>query len=72
MMQLWQAFLRRLGIHPTRSPIPVEEREPGLRFMRETQARIRREIEDRRRTQYLEDQEALWEQERDLRRWDAS
>ena len=60
---LWSALLRALGIRPARSPLPVEERDPALRFVRQQQERLRREIEDRRRAQRLEDQAALWQGE---------
>jgi hypothetical protein len=71
-MRLWSELLRHFGIQPGRSPVPVEDRDPGLRLVADAQARIRQEFEDRRRAQFIEDQEALWDQERDLRRWDAS
>lgn len=60
-MNVWASVRRALGLGRDRRP--VEERQPDLRFVRETQDRIRREIEDRHRAQRLEDQAALWQGE---------
>ena len=60
-MTLWGSLLRAVGAQARQIARSPEQRDPELRFVSETQARIRREIEDRRRAQRIEDEASLWE-----------